>query len=92
MTYALGAAEILIGIIVAFSPWIGGWLVAAWLWVIVATQLLGSGSVDVALRDIALSLGALALSRLAIQFDDAINPAVQSAQPEPAREQPPIAA
>jgi hypothetical protein len=92
MSYALGAAEIVIGIIVAFSPWLGGWLVAAWLWVIIAAQLLGPGHVDVALLDTALSLGALALSRLAIQFDETINPVVRSAQPAPARARPPIAA
>jgi hypothetical protein len=69
LTYAVGAAECVLGILVAFNPRIGGWLVAAWLWGIVVTQLLGPGYVDVALRDAALSLGALALARLAAQFD-----------------------
>ena len=70
LTYAVGAAEVVLGIVVAFTPRVGGWLVAGWLWGIVVTQLLGPGYVDVALRDAALSLGALALSRLAGLFED----------------------
>jgi hypothetical protein len=72
VSYAVGAAEGVMGIIVAFNPRVGGWLVAGWLWGIVLTQLLGPGYVDVALRDAALGLGALALARLAVQFDHAI--------------------
>ena len=72
VSYAVGAAEVVMGIIVAFNPRVGGWLVAGWLWGIVLTQLLGPGYVDVALRDAALGLGALALARLAVQFDHAI--------------------
>ena len=83
ISYTVGAAEGVMGIIVAFSPRIGGWLMAAWLWGIVVTQLIGPGYVDVALRDAALSLGALALARLAVQFDHAINPPVQRSRPEP---------
>jgi len=83
ISYAVGAAEGVMGIIVAFSPRVGGWLMAAWLWGIVVTQLIGPGYVDVALRDAALSLGALALARLAVQFDHAINPPIQRSRPEP---------
>jgi hypothetical protein len=72
VSYAVGAAEGVMGIIVAFNPRVGGWLVAGWLWGIVLTQLLGPGYMDMALRDAALGLGALALARLAVQFDHAI--------------------
>src|SRR5712691_964940 len=82
ITYAIGATEVIMGIVVAFTPRLGGWLVAAWLWGIVVSQLFGPGYVDVALRDAALSLGALALARLAVQFDHAINTAVRSGRPQ----------
>jgi hypothetical protein len=61
----VGALEIAAGVIVAVEPRVGGWLVAGWLWVAVANLLLLPGYYDVALRDLALSLGAVALARLA---------------------------
>lgn len=61
----VGALEISAGVIVAVEPRVGGWLVASWLWVTVANLLLLPGYYDVALRDLALSLGAVALARLA---------------------------
>jgi hypothetical protein len=61
----VGAVEILAGILVAVKPRIGGLVVAAWLWGIIANLLLIPGFYDIALRDFGLSLGALALARLA---------------------------
>ena len=72
--YTVGVVEILAGLLVAFAPRLGGWLVAGWLWVVAANLMLMPGFVDVALRDAALSLGALALARLAVQYQDAVEP------------------
>jgi len=72
--YTVGIVEILAGLLVAFAPRLGGWLVALWLWAIVANLMLMPGFVDIALRDAALSLGALALARLAVQYQDAVEP------------------
>jgi hypothetical protein len=72
--HTLGAAEILLGILVAFAPRVGGWLAAGWLWAITLNLLLTAGYADVALRDLGLSLGALALARLAAVYQDAVEP------------------
>src|SRR5688500_13313714 len=66
---AVGAVEIAAGVLVAVKPRLGGLIVAAWLWGIIANLLLIPGYFDIALRDFGLSLGALALSRLAAEYD-----------------------
>ena len=66
----VGAIEIVAGLIVAFAPKFGGYLVMAWLWGIIVNLLLIPGYYDIALRDFGLSLGALALARLATRFED----------------------
>ena len=71
---SIGVVEILLGLMVAFAPRMGGWLVAGWLWAITLNLLLMPGYADVALRDAALSLGALALARLAAIYQDAVEP------------------
>jgi uncharacterized membrane protein len=63
-----GAVEIIAGLIVAFAPRIGGWLVAIWLWLIIINLLAAAGFYDNALRDFGLSLGAVALARLGAGF------------------------
>ena len=60
-----GVVEMAAGLLVALRPKLGGYVVAAWLWGIIVNLLLARGFYDVALRDFGLSLGALALSRLA---------------------------
>ena len=67
--YIVGAIEIIAGFLVAFKPKIGGLVVAFWLWGIIVNLLLLQNFYDIALRDFGLSLGALALFRLASQFD-----------------------
>ena len=62
---AVGVIEIVAGLLVWFKPRFGGYLVMAWLWAIIINLLLIPGYFDVALRDFGLSLGALALARLA---------------------------
>ena len=61
----VGIIEIVAGLLVWFKPRIGGYVVMAWLWGIILDLLLVPGYYDVALRDFGLSLGALALARLA---------------------------
>ena len=65
----IGVIEIIAGILVAIKPRLGAYVVAAWLWGIIINLLLVSGYYDVALRDFGLSLGALALARLSMNFD-----------------------
>jgi hypothetical protein len=72
--YNVGVFEVLLGLFVAFAPRIGGWVMALWLWMIAANLMLIPGYADVALRDVGLSLGALALARLATQYEDAVEP------------------
>lgn len=61
----VGVVEIAAGIIVAVQPRFGGYLVAAWLCGIILNLVAVGGYLDVALRDLGLLLGALALARLA---------------------------
>jgi hypothetical protein len=65
----IGVVEIIAGILVAIKPRVGAYVVAAWLWGIIIDLLLVSGYYDVALRDFGLSLGALALARLSMNFE-----------------------
>lgn len=65
----MGGIEILIGVLVAARPRIGGYVLAVWLWAIIANLLMIPGYYDVALRDFGLSLGAVALARLSRYFD-----------------------
>jgi hypothetical protein len=65
LMYAVGAVEIVAGLVVAFRPRFGGYLVAAWLAGIIVNLLLLGDFYDIALRDFGLLLGALALARLA---------------------------
>jgi uncharacterized membrane protein YphA (DoxX/SURF4 family) len=67
--YAVGAIEIVAGVLVALRPRYGAPLVAAWLAGIIFTLLTGPGYYDVALRDFGLMLGALTLFRLALAYD-----------------------
>lgn len=64
----VGVVEIFAAVLVALKPRLGGLVVAAWLWGIIANLLLIPGYYDIALRDFGLSLGALALSRLAAAY------------------------
>ncbi|HEX7187405.1 MAG TPA: hypothetical protein VF423_04205 [Actinomycetes bacterium] len=64
----VGVVEIAAGLLVAFRPHIGGYVVAAWLGGIIVNLLLIPGFYDIALRDVGLLAGALALARLADGF------------------------
>lgn len=68
---AVGVIEILAGLVVALKPRFGGYLVAAWLGLIIVNLLLLGDFYDVALRDFGLLLGALTLARLAAACEPA---------------------
>jgi hypothetical protein len=61
----VGVVEVAAGVLVAVTPRIGSWVVAAWLAGIIGNLLLLGEFFDVALRDLGLLLGALTLARLA---------------------------
>jgi hypothetical protein len=63
--HLVGIVEIVAGLVVLVAPRIGGLLVAAWLGGIILNLLLIGGYGDIAMRDLGLLLGALALTRLA---------------------------
>jgi hypothetical protein len=63
-----GAVEIVAGLLVAFKPKIGAYVVCVWLLGIVINLLIVPGFFDIALRDFGLALGALALGRLSQEF------------------------
>ncbi len=64
-----GVIEVMAGLLVAFKPRIGAYVVAAWLGGIIVSLLLMQANYDIALRDFGLLLGALALGRLSCLFD-----------------------
>jgi uncharacterized membrane protein YphA (DoxX/SURF4 family) len=66
--YVVGGVEIFAGLLVAFAPRIGAFVVAGWLAGIVVNLLTNNAPqyYDIALRDFGLLLGALTLARLAL--------------------------
>lgn len=60
----VGVVEIVAGIVVAFWPRYGGLLIAAWLAGIIVSLVSVGGYLDIALRDLGLLVGALALVAL----------------------------
>jgi uncharacterized membrane protein YphA (DoxX/SURF4 family) len=66
--YVVGGVEIFAGLLVAFAPRIGAFVVAGWLAGIVVNLLTNNAPqyYDIALRDFGLMLGALTLARLAL--------------------------
>jgi hypothetical protein len=67
---AAGAVEIIAGLGVWFMPKIFGYVVSAWLLMIVVNLLMIPGYFDIALRDFGLALGAIALGRLASEYSN----------------------
>jgi len=64
----VGVIEVIAGIGVALKPRIFAYVVALWLVLIIINLLMIPGYFDVALRDLGLALGALALARLSEKF------------------------
>lgn len=65
LMYSVGVVEIAAGVLIAWRPRLGGYVVAAWLGGIIVNLMLLGDFWDIALRDLGLALGALALARLA---------------------------
>jgi uncharacterized membrane protein YphA (DoxX/SURF4 family) len=63
--YAVGVIEIGVGLMV-LTRWtrLGAWIAAAWL-VLIALNLVTMGLFDIAVRDLAMAVGAYTLARLA---------------------------
>lgn len=60
----VGVIEIIAGVLVLAKPSVGGWVVMAWL-ICIALQLIAMGKyLDVAVRDLVISIGAMSLARL----------------------------
>ena len=66
---SVGLLEITMGVITALAPRIGGYLLALWMWLIIANLVLLGNYFEVGLLMFGLSLGALSLARLSKQFD-----------------------
>ena len=67
--HLVGLVEISAGVLVAAKPRWGAPVVGLWLLGIIGNLLMLHAYYDIALRDVGLALGALALSRLSVQFD-----------------------
>lgn len=67
--YIVGVIEMVAGIAIAIKPRYASFVVALWLAGIIVNLLTYPGFYDVALRDFGLLVAALALARLASQYD-----------------------
>ena len=65
---AVGAIEVIAGLLVAFSPAIGAAIVGLWLCGIIVNLLTIPAYFDIALRDLGLAMAAFALARLAQDY------------------------
>lgn len=81
--YAVGVIEIVVGLMV-LTRWtrLGAWIACAWL-VLIALNLVTMGLFDIAVRDLAMAVGAYTLARLAEARQEA--PAGVAAAPSRAR-------
>jgi hypothetical protein len=70
LMYLVGVIEVIAGLGVWFKPRIFAYVVAAWLFLIIINLLMIPGYFDIALRDLGLALGALALGRLSREYSD----------------------
>lgn len=60
----VGVIEIVAGLIVWFYPRFGGYLIVAWMGLIIFNLLTMGGLLDIILRDVVIAIGALALAWL----------------------------
>jgi uncharacterized membrane protein YphA (DoxX/SURF4 family) len=69
--HAVGIIEVVVGLLV-LTRWtrLGAWIAAAWL-VLIAVNLVTMGLFDIAVRDLAMAVGAYTLARLAELRQDA---------------------
>lgn len=69
----IGLLEIVAGVLIALVPRIGGYIAAAWLWVVIANLVLLGNYFEVGLLNLGFSLGAVSLARLAGEIERAGN-------------------
>ena len=69
LTRLSGLAEIAAALLCAVRPRIGGWVLAGWLAGAVMNRLMLGQGYDVAMKDVALALAAVALARLAAYYE-----------------------
>jgi hypothetical protein len=67
----VGVIEIVAAIGVALKPRVFGYVVAAWMIGIILNLLMLGAYYDVALRDFGLAIGALAMARMANDYEPA---------------------
>jgi hypothetical protein len=79
----VGVIELFAALLVAVRPRIGGYVVTAWLVGIVVNLMVARGYYDVALRDVGLAAGGLALAWLSTAYDRAPEPASRQASYAP---------
>ncbi|AIZ65162.1 tRNA (5-methylaminomethyl-2-thiouridylate)-methyltransferase [Hymenobacter sp. DG25B] len=60
----VGIIEIIAGVLVLWRPRVGAWVVMAWLIAIALTLITSGRYLDVAVRDLAMAVGAWSLARL----------------------------
>jgi len=66
----VGVIEIMAGILVFLNPQKGAFLVSAWL-VLIALSLVASGQyLDVAVRDLAMAIGAFTLAKISVTLPE----------------------
>ena len=68
--YIVGIIEIIAGVLVLWRPRLGGYVVMGWLIAIALTLIIGGHYFDVAVRDLAMAIGAFSLAKLS----GAVNP------------------
>lgn len=72
---AVGIVEIAVGLMV-LTRWtrLGAWIAMAWL-ILIALNLATIGALDIAVRDLAMAVGAYSLARLSTEREQAAAPA-----------------
>lgn len=81
--HIVGAIEIVVGILVLtrFTRY-AAYIVMVWLWAIALNLIIQGQFLDIAVRDIEMSLGAFALAKLTEAREPALDAAPRPAQPE----------
>ncbi|HSW72839.1 MAG TPA: hypothetical protein VLG44_05480 [Chlamydiales bacterium] len=65
----VGVVEIIVGIGMIFKPRVFAYIAAAWIFLIFINLLIAGAYLDIALRDLGLCLGAIALGQLSLKYD-----------------------
>jgi hypothetical protein len=70
--YIVGVVEMIVGLMVlTWWPKVGAWIASVWL-LAIAVNLVALGAYDIAVRDVAMSVGAMTLARVAAWREHAV--------------------